>query len=142
MMTLERFSNLTEAYGADLRRWPQGERAAAEALLACDARAQLLRDEADVLDGLLDAAPRPVVSNLVRERVLAAASGAGLRRRPAWRFWSRLAWFAGAGWAAAAFAGVAFGFSLTGSLTETKRADAILYQASLNGADDAEVFGE
>lgn len=141
MMTLDRFSNLTDAYGADLRRWPEAERAGAKALLARDARAQLLRDEAVLLDGLLDAAPRPVVSHLVRERVLASASTAGLKTRPAWRFWSRLAWFAGAGWAAAAFAGVAFGFSVTGSLTETKRADAILYQASLAGADDTEVLG-
>lgn len=143
MMTLDRFSILTDAYGADLRRWPEGERAAAEALLACDARARLVREEADVLDGLLDAAPRPVVSTLTRERVLASAKASALSKRaPARHFWSRLAWFAGAGWAAAAFAGVAFGFSLTGSLTKSEVADAVLYQAQLGGADDTEVLGE
>lgn len=141
MMTLDRFSILTDAYGADLRRWPEGERAAAEALLACDARARLVREEADVLDGLLDAAPRPEVSALMRERVLASASSIS-KRVPARHFWSRLAWFAGAGWAAAAFAGVAFGFSLTGSLTKSEVADAVLYQAQLGGADDTEVLGE
>ena len=141
MMNLDRFSDLTDAYGADLKRWPQAARAAAEALLATDARARLLRDEADVLDGLLDAAPRPVVSADLRARVLASVAEAGVKARPAWRFWSRLVWLSGAGWAAAACAGLAFGFSLTSSLTETKRADAVFYQASLGGADDTEVLG-
>lgn len=141
-MTLERFSDLTEAYGADLRRWPVAERAAAEALMTRDARARLLREEADVLDSLLDAVAHPVVSSLMVERAVAGSASAGLKRRASWRLWSRLAWLSGAGWAAAAFAGVAFGFSLTGSLTQDLRADAVFYQASLSGADDAEVLGE
>lgn len=142
MMAFERFSNLTDAYGADLRRWPEGERAGAEALLAVDARARLLRDEADALDSLLDTVARPVVSAALRDKVVASAGQAGLKTRAAWRFWSRLAWISGAGWAAAAFAGVAFGFSLTGSLTQDQTADAVFYQASLGGTDDAEVLGE
>lgn len=142
MMTLDRFSDLNDAYGADLRRWPENERSAAEALLARDARARLMRDQADILDQWLDAAARPVVSADLREQVLASASKAGLKSRSSWRFWSRLAWISGAGWAAAAFAGVAFGLSLTGSLTESQRADAVIYQASLGWADDAEVLGE
>lgn len=142
MMTLERFSNLTEAYGADLRRWPEGERAPAEALMAVDGRARLMRDEADALDALLDSVARPVMSSALRDKVVASAAQAGLKARASWRFWSRLAWISGAGWAAAAFAGVAFGFSLTGSLTQNQRAEAVFYQASLGGADDAEVLGE
>ena len=36
-MTLKRFKQLLDAYGADLARWPAGERVAARALLAADA---------------------------------------------------------------------------------------------------------
>lgn len=142
MMTFDRFSHLTDAYGADLKRWPEGERAKAQAFLNHDARARLMLDDAAMIDGLLDAAPRPVVSAEMRRSVVEAASYGALKRRGRGLSWSRLAWLSGAGWAAAAFAGMAFGLSLTGSLTLNQRADAVLYQASLNAADDTEVLGE
>ena len=138
-MTYERFETLADAYGGDLRRWPEAEREAGRALLDSDPRAAVLLGEADGLDALLDAAPRPVASHALREAVIASAAGAGLkahRRGP-----GPLAWLSGAGWAAAACAGVVFGINLTSHLTADVQADAVLYQASLTSADDTEVLG-
>ena len=138
-MTYERFEYLTDAYGGDLRRWPEAEREAGRALLDSDPRATVLLREADGLDALLDAAPRPAPSHVLREQVIASAAGAGLRARR--RGPGPLAWLSGAGWAAAACAGVVFGVNLTSHLTADVQADAVLYQASLTSADDTEVLG-
>ena len=139
-MTYERFETLADAYGGDLRRWPEGEREAARALLEGDPRAAVLLREADGLDALLDAAPRVVASHALRERVIAAAAGAGLGRRRRAGI-GVMAWLSGAGWAAAACAGAVFGVVLTGQMTADIRADTVLYQASLSSADDTEVLG-
>lgn len=138
-MTYERFETLADAYGGDLRRWPEAERAAARALLDSDPRGAALLAEADGLDALLDAAPRPTPSHALREAVIASAAGAGLKARR--RGPGPLAWLSGAGWAAAACAGVVFGLALTSHMTANVRADTVLYQASLSGADDTEVLG-
>ena len=138
-MTYERFETLADAYGGDLRRWPEAEREAARALLDSDPRATVLLREADGLDALLDAAPRPAPSHVLREAVIAGAAGVGLRARR--RGPGPLAWLSGAGWAAAACAGVVFGINLTSHLTADVQADAVLYQASLTNADDTEVLG-
>ena len=139
-MTYERFEHLADAYGGDLRRWPEGEREAARALMESDPRAAVLLREADGLDALLDAAPRPAASHALREQVIASAAGAGLRARRRGAI-GPLAWLSGAGWAAAACAGVVFGLALTSHMTANVRADTVLYQASLSGADDTEVLG-
>jgi len=139
-MTYERFEYLTDAYGGDLRRWPEAEREAARVLRDAEPRAALLLRAADGLDALLDAAPRPAPSHALREQVIASAAGAGLRARRRGAI-GPLAWFSGAGWAAAACAGVMFGVNLTGHLTADVQADAVLYQASLISADDTEVLG-
>jgi hypothetical protein len=143
VMTPERFNALISAYGADARRWPESERAAAQAFMAAEpegARAALA--EADALDGLLHAAPTPQVSMVLRDRVIASAAEAGLKARKHGRRWlDRLALALGAGWAVAACAGVAAGVVMTSHLTADAQADAILYQASLQGADDTEVLG-
>lgn len=139
-MTYERFEYLTDAYGGDLRRWPAAEREAARALRDADPRAAVLLREADGLDALLDTAPRPAPSHVLREQVIASAAGAGLRTRRRGAI-GPLAWLSGAGWAAAACAGVVFGVNLTSHLTADVQADAVLYQASLAGADDTEVLG-
>ena len=142
-MTAERFSALIEAYGADARRWPDAEREAGKAFrLAQPELAARLLAQADAVDALLDAAPRPIVSADLRERVLAAA--AGVRVKSGWSLGlrpGRLAWLSGAGWAAAACAGVIAGQTMTTHLTADAQADAVLYQASLSGVDDTEVLG-
>lgn len=138
-MTAERFLALTAAYGADRRRWPESERAAAEAFAAAHAdAARPILAEADAVDALLHRSPTPQVSLALRDRVLAAASAGGR----AGRIWiDRLSLAFGAGWAAAACAGVVAGVMLTGHVTADLQADAVLYQASLLAIDDTEVLG-
>ena len=142
-MTAERFNALVSAYGADARRWPESERTAALAYMAAEpetGRAVLV--EADAIDALLHAAPTPQVSLALRDRVIASAAELGLKARRNGRLWlDRLALVLGAGWAAAACAGVAAGVIMTGHLTADAQADAVLYQASLQGVDDTEVLG-
>jgi hypothetical protein len=138
-MTPDRFIDLVEAYGADRRRWPEGERAAAEAFMAArpDIAGPALA-AADALDALLHRSPTPQVSTALRDRVIAAAASAPRAGR---RWIGRLGLAFGAGWAAAACAGVVAGVMLTSHLTADVQADAVLYQASLVGLDDTEVLG-
>lgn len=142
-MTADRFIALVSAYGADIRRWPEGERAAAQAFAAAQPEtARVALAEADAIDALLHAAPRPQVSAALRDRVLASAADAGLKARKHGRLWlDRLALTLGAGWAAAACAGVAAGVIMTAHLTADAQADAVLYQSSLQAVDDTEVLG-
>jgi len=142
-MTAERFLALVAAYGADARRWPETERAAAQAFaLAEPALTRAALAEADATDALMIASRTPAPSMALRDRVIAAAADAGLKARRTGRLWlDRLAWAFGAGWAAAACAGVAAGFMLTTHLTADAQADAVLYQSSLTGVDDMEVLG-
>jgi len=104
-MALERFEDLTETYGGDIARWPEGEREAARALLAADAeRLAPVLAAAVQLDRLLDLAPAQSADSALIGRLIAAAPqpAAGGRR-----------WIAGLsaalGLSAAAFAGVAVG---------------------------------
>ena len=53
-MTLKRFRQLLDTYGADLARWPVEERGAARALVVADPRARQARDETAELDAFLD----------------------------------------------------------------------------------------
>ncbi|WP_242077982.1 hypothetical protein [Brevundimonas diminuta] len=133
-MKAERLHELADAYGADLRRWPASERAFAESLIAADPSLKAVLDQAAALDALLDAAPRPVPSAALTARILAAAPRAKNRL-------GKAIWYLGAGWAAAACAGVVAGVGLTTHLTADARADAVLYQSSLTGVDDTELLG-
>lgn len=135
-MRIERLQALAEAYGGDLRRWPADQRAFAESLVAADPAARVLLDEAAALDALLDASPSVAPSADLTARVLMAAPGARAKSRP-----RRAVWFLGAGWAAAACAGVVAGVGLTRQMSADARADAVLYQATLSGVDDTEVLG-
>lgn len=133
-MKAERLHELADAYGADLRRWPASERAFAESLIAADPSLKAVLDQAAALDALLGAAPRPVPSSALTARILAAAPRAKNRL-------GKAIWYLGAGWAAAACAGVVAGVGLTTHLTADARADAVLYQSSLTGVDDTELLG-
>ncbi len=61
-MTLKRFHELLDAYGAEAGRWPEDERGAARALLGASEEARALLDEATLLDGALDALEAPAPS--------------------------------------------------------------------------------
>ena len=96
MMTPERFEALLHSHGADPRRWPEAERAAAERLLQ-QARPELQQalHDAAALDGLLNAYTLPDASAALQRRIVASAPPQA--RRP----W----WWAGAGAAALGLAG-------------------------------------
>src|SRR5262249_28497256 len=83
-ITLERFAELLEAYGADPERWPDTERAAARYLLDGSADARSLWEQAAAVDRLLDGVPEEVPSAALVERVLAAVP-----RRRVVRAWRR-----------------------------------------------------
>ena len=90
-MTIERLKALTEAYGADQRRWPEAEREAAKATIANEAAGvRALLFHADQTDAALDLSPRPMVSTALRDRVLASALAAGLSPKQAKKVWDRL----------------------------------------------------
>jgi len=56
MMTLKRFRALTQSYGAELQRWPQEERGAAQELLGSSAEARALLEQERSLDADIAAA--------------------------------------------------------------------------------------
>lgn len=72
-MNLERFTELLDAYGADLDRWPASEQAAATALLTDRADAREAQRRAAAVDTLLLRADLPEIepSDALRQRVLA-----------------------------------------------------------------------
>lgn len=111
-MTPERFRIIVDAYGADARRWPEAERAAAQAWASGHRmEAAAIFAESAPLDAWLDShAVAPPVSGLF-ERIVATAPARA--RRSFWRrgrvWWSSMV-FAGVG-VAGGFAG-AFAVSL------------------------------
>lgn len=105
-MTPERFGHLADAYGADLRRWPVAEQAAAQALLASGAGpVQDALRQARELDQWLDShqlAPAP--AGLARQIAASAP-----RPRPR-SFWQRYAsWLSPAGFVGVGLAGIGAG---------------------------------
>ncbi|MDX5367022.1 MAG: hypothetical protein LPK88_11300 [Alphaproteobacteria bacterium] len=71
-ISLERLEAIIDAYGASPMRWPAGERAAAEALLAASVEARSLLADARMLDGMLAAAPVEAPSDALVARLMAA----------------------------------------------------------------------
>ena len=78
-MNRERFLELLSAYGADMRRWPEAERTAAQAF-AAGAGAEVAAElaEARALDAALDAVVEPMGSHdLLAARILKQAPKPG-----------------------------------------------------------------
>lgn len=141
-MTEARFVELAEAFGGDLRRWPDAEAAAARAWVdASPLAAERALFEARQMDAVLFASPNPVVSAALRDRVIASAAKAGSRGPMAWPSLRKLLWLGGAGWAAAACAGVVFGTTLGGRIADDAQAYAVFDQAQGMALDDVEVLG-
>ena len=107
-MTPERFRSLLDAYGADLRRWPEAERDAAHAVAGDRAELRAAVAEAAMLDRELDCHEIAAPAAALIDRIVAAAasSSADAPSRPWWRtnpFWP------GAGWALTGLAGALAG---------------------------------
>lgn len=110
-MTPERFESLAQAYGGDIARWPAAERDAAALRMAADqAWAERILAEAGAVDAWLAAAPAPLPSATLADRIVAAAP------RPRRRGLPGLGWMVpaglAAGLAAACAAGVVIGARL------------------------------
>ncbi|WP_396595297.1 hypothetical protein [Brevundimonas sp. R86498] len=138
-MTEARFVALADAWGGDLQRWPAAEAASAQLWADAhpDAAARALF-EARQTDAVLDLVPRLSVSTALRDRVIASAAGAGLRARTAWPGLRRLLWIGGAGWVAAACAGVLFGVTLGRDLAIEQQVEQVLDEAVATPLDDTE----
>jgi hypothetical protein len=135
-MNAERFEQLLDAYGASPGRWPQGERAAAEAFAAASPDAAARLEAARALDGALDAWKLDAGSAILRERITAGAPKPRLVRSP-----PRRVWWAGAGLAAACAMGMVVGANAVslGLLAAPTTADPI--GAALTSSDNLSVFG-
>lgn len=115
-MTPERFAELAEAYGGELRRWPASEQRAAEDLLLEAPYAAAVLARAGALDRALSAFDVPPPPLQLYSRIARQRSG-----RPAVRL--RLAkWLSGLGAAGVLAGGVAAGAAVV-SLSGPARAD-------------------
>ena len=126
-MNAERFETLVAAYGADSRRWPEAERAAALAWQEDNrALAERLLFDARMLDAALELAPAASESADLRARVLAGAP----KPRPE-RSAPRLPlrWLQGAGLLAAGVAGVIVGAAYAADVSADLNAEAALAYA-------------
>jgi len=110
-----RFEALIAAYGATPARWPEEERAAAEAFARADPRAAALLSEADAIDTLLFAHRVAEPSRTLRAMVIESAPRrAAIGRRL--RLW----------WSSIIFAAVAGAGALAGSAATAALAPATL----------------
>jgi len=133
MMDRQRFFAIVEAYGAEPRRWPLSERAAAVAFARADPEAARAPLEAGTLEALLDANVPPQPSASTRRRILDAAPR---RRRTVLDLgW----WISGAGLAAAGVAGVIFGTTLSTSAVDPQ-VQALLAEA--DGYEEIQLLTE
>lgn len=130
-LTRDRFVALAAAYGADPRRWPAAERAAAEALLARDrADAPAVLTPEGRLDAWLDAYAVPAPSAALIDRILASAPQPAL-------LWSRARlWWSGLG-----LAGVSLAGALTGALALSLATPALLDHRTVDWSDGHTIFG-
>ena len=119
-MDLTRFEALVAAYGATPNRWPEEERAAAEAFARADPRAAALLAKADAIDTLLFAHRVAEPSRTLRAMVIEAAPR---KRRLTGR--ARL-WWTGIGIALAGASGMLAGSAATAAL-EPISANVLMY---------------
>lgn len=119
-MDRERFEQIVAAYGAEPRRWPADERAAAEAFATAHADAATLLAEARATDALLEAAQDAAApSDLLAARILKRAPVAA----------APITWRPFAALVACAVLGLALGFG--GALMAPRASSA---DAALNAA--------
>lgn len=104
-LSLERFEQLLEAYGARLERWPAPEAGQGRRLLETSELARGLLAREAKLDGLLDQVQTAPLSAELRGRLYDIPALAP--RRGSWPFGSL--WLPALGWAAAAAIGLWIG---------------------------------
>jgi hypothetical protein len=86
MITIERFSQLLDAYGGDAKRWPLEERAPALKLLEVSSEAYCLQQSAQTLDNLLDSIPISSPTTALRNRIIAKIHKSTKPTKDAWQW--------------------------------------------------------
>lgn len=136
-MNPERFTAIVEAYGADPKRWPEAERAEAQAFAQRPEAADVLA-KASEIDALLDAGDEstPVSLAFIRAAVSAAPSHLAFARTAANSSAgsSPLSWRPYAAMAACALLGLVLGFSGGRSALEADVA-ALALEIALSGGE-------
>ena len=121
-MDAKRFEALADAFGADVRRWPDVERDDARRFIdQHPAAARAIVARADALDNMLWASPAPEPSEALRERIMAAAPGPTGRRPSGPRTWR---WLVGAGVGGLLAASCALGLAVGVAVAPTALAQA------------------
>lgn len=142
-MTEARFVELLAAYGAELSRWPEKDRADAEALLAnAPHRIKDIWESERVFDRLLALekdAPAPIA---LESRILAASPQPAKARAKARLFgrWSIPQWATGGAIAASLALGFAAGYAAEPEQQQVVAAAENLPMLRLNGAGAGAVF--
>lgn len=129
-MTPHRFAQIVDAYGANPRRWPDGERAAACAFVdAHPAAARARLEQAAALDAYLSADVVAPPSRSLQRRIAASANATG--GRPSARAGRGLRWWLpGAALAGAGLAGLVAGALAMSSLMMTSEGPAVSHEPS------------
>ncbi|MDM8560483.1 hypothetical protein [Candidatus Parabeggiatoa sp. HSG14] len=86
MITIERFSQLLDAYGGDAKRWPLEERAAALKLLEVSSEAHHLQQSALTLDNLLNRIPISSPTTALRNHIIAKIQKSTKPTKDAWQW--------------------------------------------------------
>ncbi|HXQ15720.1 MAG TPA: hypothetical protein VN814_13955 [Caulobacteraceae bacterium] len=133
-MSEERFLTLAAAYGADMARWPSGDRAAAEAFVAANPKiVEACLAAERLLDAALERYRERDAAAPLRARIIAAAP----RERAAGAMWR---WLTGAGLglglAASCAAGVAAGYTLGHPAVARLMGPALLDSGQLSAVAD------
>ncbi|WP_027142108.1 hypothetical protein [Mesorhizobium sp. WSM3626] len=129
-MDAKRFAALADAYGGDLRRWPEAEREAATAFASSEA-GQAISRQADTLDALLDSYSVQHPGKALHGSILRAADRHLVQRRRH-RFW----WL-GLGLAGIGLAGAVAGLALVSIVTPEAGSDHYVLDANVTAFGDA-----
>ncbi|MBZ9796615.1 hypothetical protein [Mesorhizobium sp. ES1-4] len=129
-MDARRFAALAQAYGGDLRRWPEAEREAATAFASGEA-GQAMARHTGTLDALLDSYRVQPPSKALHSSILRAADRHLVHRRRQ-RFW----WL-GLGLAGIGLAGAVAGLALVSIVTPEAGSDHYVLDANATAFGDA-----
>lgn len=129
-MNARRFAALAEAYGGDLRRWPDAERKAATTFASSGAGQAVLK-QAGRLDTLLDGYKVPHPGKVLHDTILRVADRHLVQRRRQ-RFW----WL-GLGLAGIGLAGAIAGLALVTIATPEGQSEHYVLDANATAFGDA-----
>ncbi|MBZ9739467.1 MULTISPECIES: hypothetical protein [unclassified Mesorhizobium] len=134
-MDAERFAALAAAYGGDLWRWPQADRAAGAMFAASETGAAIL-GHAGKLDALLDSYEVTAPGAALHGSILRIADRHLVQRR------RRRVWWLGLGLAGIGLAGAVTGLAMVSIVTPEVPSDHYVLDANATAFGDAGPDGE